>query len=295
MAVTRNVLAGAALLLCGVEAHARGVGDPQLAYLAVADGYWEVWLSNADGSDARQLTRSRHDKTRLSWFPDGKALLASSNDGRVIKVDLQGGEEPIGLEQFPVVDAVLSPDGKQLAYSFSTAIDGNDIWVANSDGTGAQKLIKMATLQHEPVWSPDGEQVYFLSGDGGQAHDIWRVSLRTRNAEQLTVGSLYHFDIAVSETGDIAYSSNRSGNYEIYLQRTGSNAEALTNDPALDARPTFSPDGKDIVFESTRGGSQNLWRINLRSRSTTQVTHHEDGARAPVWYRGSGRRGSKRT
>jgi TolB protein len=260
--------------------------QPELAYLAVADGYWEVWAANADGSKAKQLTKTGTDKTRVSWYPDGRALLASCNDGTLFKVGLDGKQTRITLPQFPVVDAALAPDGSKIAYSFSTAIDGNDIWVTNSDGTGTRKLVTLAALQHEPVWSRDGTQIYFLSGDGGQAHDIWRASLNGGNTEQLTVGSLYHFDIAVASNGDLAYSSNRSGNYEIYLQRQGAKPEVLTCDPALDGGPVFSPDDNSIVFESTRGGAPNLWRMDLQTRSSKQITHHKEGARAPAWYAG---------
>lgn len=275
---------GSASAASGAEA---ATAPSELAYLAVADGYWEVWLSKADGTEARQLTRTRHDKTRLSWYPDGKALLAGCNDGTVVRIDLSGTETPIHLEQFPVVDVALSPDGKYLTYSFSTAIDGNDLWMSRADGSNAERVVKMMKLQHEPIWSSDGRYVYFLSGEGGQAHDIWRMSMQDRSTEQLTVGSLYHFDIAVSARGDIAYSGNSSGNYEIYLQRPGVKPEQLTNDPALDARPAFSPDAKYIVFESTRGGVPNLWRIDTSSGSLTQITTTKDGARAPAWYSGA--------
>lgn len=277
-----------AWIACGVSVASTGASaaQPELAYLAVSNGYWEVWVANPDGSAARQLTRSGTDKTRVSWYPDGKALLASCNDGTLFKVDLDGRQSRITLEQFPVVDAVLAPDGSEIAYSFSTAIDGNDIWVANSDGTGPRKLVTLASLQHEPVWSRDGSQIYFLSGDGGQAHDIWRASLNGGSAEQLTVGSLYHFDIAVASNGDLAYSSNLSGNYEIYLQRKAGKPEALTNDPALDGRPAFSPDDTSLILESTRGGAPNLWRIDLQTGSSKQITNHKEGARAPAWYAG---------
>lgn len=259
----------------------------ELAYLAVTHGYWEVWTANADGGKARQVTKSKNDKARVSWLPDGVSLLVSCNDGRVLVVDLQGNEKQIALNQFPVTDAVASLDGKQLAFSFSTAIDGNDIWITNLDGSGAERAVRMASLQHEPVWSPDGRSLYFLSGDGGQAHDIWRMTLDGRSTEQLTVGNLYHFDIAVSKTGDLAFSSNRSGNYELYLQRPSKDAEALTNDPALDGHPAFSPDGTQLVFESTRDGASNLWRLDLKSKSLKQITRHRDGARAPAWYAGA--------
>ena len=267
--------------------HADSAAEPELAYIAYTKGYWEAWVARADGSGARQVTRSGNDKTRVSWYPDGKSLLASCNDGTLVRVDLNGSETKISLEQFPVVDAALSPDGKYIAYSFSTAIDGNDLWVARSDGTAAEKIVRMTKLQHEPAWTPDGSQIYFLSGDGGQGHDIWKVALTGRQTEQITVGALYHFDVAVSETGALAFSSNRSGNYEIYLQPPGGKPEALTDDPALDGRPAFSPDGSQLVFESTRGGQLNLWRIDLKSRELKQVTKLADGARAPAWYHGA--------
>jgi TolB protein len=282
----RYALALGLAVWCGVPVQARDRAE--LAYLALSEGYWEVWVADADGGRGRQLTKSKYDKTRLSWFASGDALLVSSNEGRVVKTDLQGHETRIALEQYPVSDAVVSPDGQRLSYSFSTAIDGNDIWVADAQGTHAKRFVKLAGLQHEPVWSPDGVHLYFLSGDGGQAHDIWRVAADGGNAEQLTVGSLYHFDVAVSANGDLAYSSNRSGNYELYLQRRGEQAQALTDDPALDAHPTFAPDGQSIVFESTRGGVPNLWRIDLRTRTLRQLTHHQQGARAPVLYQGAG-------
>jgi Tol biopolymer transport system component len=274
---------------CALTAAARADSavQPDLAYLSFTKGYWEVWASRADGSEARQLTRSGNDKTRVSWYPDGKALLASCNDGTLLRVDLGGKETRIKLEQFPVVDAVLSPDGKHIAYSFSTAIDGNDLWIARSDGTAAEKVVRMASLQHEPAWTLDATQIYFLSGDGGQGHDIWRVALDGRQTEQITVGSLYHFDVAVSASGALAYSGNRSGNYEVYFQSPGGKPEALTDDPALDGRPAFSPDGTQLVFESTRGGQLNLWRIDLKTRELKQITHREDGARAPAWYHGA--------
>jgi len=258
----------------------------QIAYLAVTKGYWEVWTAKPDGSAARQVTRSATDKSRVSWFPDGKTLLVSRNDGVVLRVDAGGVETRIPLEQYPVVDAALSPDGQQLAFSFSTAIDGNDLWLARIDGGAAQKLATMNSLQHEPAWSADGQSLYFLSGDGGQAHDIWKLSLASRNTEQLTVGNLYHFDVAPCAEGALVFSSNRSGNYELYRQRADGTVEQLTDDPALDAKPTCAPDGAALIFESSRGGVTNLWRLDLATKSLRQVTRTREGARAPVWYAG---------
>ncbi len=285
--VTHSLSACVLACVGAVAPPALSAPSADLAYLAYTDNFWQVWVADERGKRARQVTRTPSDKTRVSWFPDGRRLLASAQDGKVHAVDIASGEETaIVLEQGPVLDAVLSPDGQRLAYSFSTAMDGNDIWIANVDGSGPRKIAKQAALQHEPAWAPDGSALYYLSGDGGQAHDIWRLQLSDQATEQVTVGQLYHFDVAVGPDGSIAYSSNRDGNYEIYLQPRGATARRLTNDPALDARPAFSPDGKRIAFESTRSGEPQVWILDLSRGSAQQVTRQKGGARAPAWFHG---------
>lgn len=260
-----------------------------LAYLSLSDGYWQVWVADENGNNARQTTYSKSDKARVSWYPDGKTLLVSFSDGHLAKISVDSGEEvPLALEQSPILDASVSPDGKKISYSFSTAIDGNDLWLADFDGQRPERLVQMTGLQHEPIWSADGRVIYFLSGDGKQSHDIWKISPLTHEKEQLTVGELYHFDIAVSSDSRMAYSSNRTGNYEIYLKYPEKPAIQLTNDPALDAHPSFTEDGLHLVFESSRGGAMNLWKINLSDGHLEQITHTRFGARSPVCRRKEG-------
>lgn len=260
-------------------------GGAELAYLAFTDGYWQVWTLDADGGSPRQVTRSSFEKARCSWFPDGRHLLVAALDGRVFRVNLETGAE----SQVPVplsgsMDAVLSPDGTRIAFSRTTpgSADDNDVWLVRLDGTGLRKLITMPWLQHDPQWDADGERVYFLSGDGRQDHDIWRVAIATGATDQLTTGALYHFDLAVARDGTLAFSSNRSGDYEIYSQREGEAPVRRTQHAGLDGGPTWSPDGRSLVFHSTRSGGLQLWRVD-EGGPPRQLTHHADGARGAVW------------
>src|SRR5262249_17836913 len=92
----------------------------------------------------------------------------------------------------------------------------------------------------------------------------WRLMRMARpteaNVPHLTsVGRLTHDpDYSRSPTWShdgtmLAFSSNRSGNYEIYVRRVEGGQEVnVTNDPGQDIEPTFSPDGNWIAFVSTR-------------------------------------------
>ena len=273
-----------ATLLLGLSgAVAEAAQPPDVACLVLEDGYWQAAELDMKTGKTRVLTRSPVDKARISWFPDGK-LLMSRNDGTLSVLDTStGSESVVTLEQNPVVDAAASPDGSRVAFSFSTAIDGNDIWVIDWPGRKVARVLRMPHLQHEPTWSADGSTVYFLSGDGGQAHDIWQYRPETEAKEQVTVGELYHFDIAAGPKGELAYSSNRDGNYELYLRDKRGRSERLTDDPALDARPMFAPDGRSLLFESSRSGTMQIYRIDLKSKRVTPVTKVPGGARQPVW------------
>jgi TolB protein len=278
------------LLLAHVFSVRAGELQTPIAYLAYIDGYWQVWAMAADGTSRRQVTKSRYDKSRVSWYPNGKFLLVNGNQGELNRVNLSSGEEtPMQAPLKGMNDAVVSPDGTQIAFSLSTSgsIDDNNIWLIDIDGKNQQKLTNMQGLQHEPVWSPDGKRLYFLSGKGGQVHDIWQLTLATRETEQLTTSSLYHFDVAVSPDGQIAFSNNKSGDYDIWIRDTEGELCQVTNVPGMDGKPAWSPNGKILIFESSRSGEPNLWKINLADGEPEQLTRHERGARFPVWYRAS--------
>ncbi|MGE5277751.1 MAG: protein kinase domain-containing protein [Acidobacteriota bacterium] len=60
----------------------------------------------------------------------------------------------------------------------------------------------------------------------------------------------------------LAYASDRSGNFEIYVRRGESGQDVnVTNDPGQDVQPAFSPDGGSIAFVSTRTSKTGLIKI----------------------------------
>jgi TolB protein len=75
------------------------------------------------------------------------------------------------------------------------------------------------------------------------------------------------------EQGDLLFSSNRSGNGEIYILRAGSQEWAnLTDNPASDNWAEWSPDGKRILFQSQRNGNLDLFAVNADGSDLVQLT-----------------------
>jgi TolB protein len=259
--------------------------EGKIAYLANTNDYWQVWTMSTDGSKKKQITKSDYDKSHISWFPDGIEILVNGSQGQLTRVNTKTLEEKkIVLPIEGTVDAVVSPDGKYIAFSLSVAdsIDNNHIWRVDINGNNLTKITNMEGLQHEPMWSPNGKWIYFLSGKGDQSHNIWRISLGDKTKEQITVGQLYNFDVTFSKQGDMAFSSNRGGNYDIWLQMDNA-LEQITDDRAIDSRPSLSQDGKYILFETLRSGVMNIWWKSLNTHEMKQLTHETIGARFPVW------------
>ena len=82
----------------------------------------------------------------------------------------------------------------------------------------------------------------------------------------------------------IAFTSERDGNSEIYVMNAdGSNPQRLTDDPAYDAWPTWSPDGSQIAFMSDRSGNPDIYVMDADGSNVRQLTDHPANDIWPEW------------
>ena len=82
----------------------------------------------------------------------------------------------------------------------------------------------------------------------------------------------------------IAFASTRDGDLEIYMMDAdGSNQTRLTNNPANDASPAWSPDGSRITFHSNRGGDSEIWVMDTNGSNQIRLTNNPAYDECPAW------------
>ena len=231
-----------------------------------ADG--EVWVMDADGKNARQVTSDP--AGLLGWLPDGDrlAVIGKGAGGRgVWAVNLNGGrQEQLSDQATSLKMGNLSPDGQRIVYHDA----GNDtlnIWTANLDGSGARRLTNDSELMAFPIWSPDGQWLAFEVKRGSDTQ-LAVMPSGGGAPEQLTSGRGQSWPGGWSPDGEkVAFAGMRDGVWNVWwVSRRDKTARRVTNytKQNLYVRyPSWSPRGDQIVYEyaETTG---NIWVMELK-------------------------------
>jgi TolB protein len=171
-----------------------------------------------------------------------------------------------------------SPDGKRVAFTRY-----GQIFVIDANGKNERRLTRRQPGLHWPAnfpaWSRDGTQVAF-SG----TRDLFTVSVADAKLTPLTRGQhswIGNATPAYSPDGrTIAFSrSTDAFNNDIFLMSTdGSKLRRLTRSQGThdelgeEMAPTWSPDGRTLVFTSNRDGNLELYAIDSSGRNERRLT-----------------------
>ena len=234
-----------------------------------------------------QLTDQPGPEYFPSLSPDGKSMVYASYVAGSWDLYLQrvGGKNSINLTKDSPADdtqPAFSPDGEQIA--FRSAREGGGIFVMGATGESVKRLTDFG---FNPAWSPDGKEIACADESIVQPYSrgttgtrTWTVNVAT--GEKQLVTKVDSVQPNWSPHGvRIAYWGRRSGmaQRDIWTIPAGGGEPAeVTNDPAVDWNPVWSPDGKYLYFASDRGGSMNLWRVPIgavgESTGTARGGHH---------------------
>ena len=187
--------------------------------------------------------------------------------------------------------ASWSPDGTKLAYSGS-ANDNTDVFLARADGTSAAAHHRLARHRHLGELEPRR-----------QAH---RLRLRARAASpQIYTWTPTARACAASPSratttrsrpgrpkGDLIAFSGRDEHrvFDLYTVAVdGGRVTRLTQNHGTNEKPAWAPNGRYLLFSSTRSGKRQLWLMQPDGSNQRQVTNEALGASDPAWGRSSAR------
>ena len=211
--------------------------------------------------------------------PDGKVLaFVRRTSGKLhIWIQRAGGQKPTDLTSDCDEDSYspkFSPDGNLIAYG--SQCGGGGLFLMGATGENARRL---TTFGSDPGWSPDGSEIVFTTEVGWSPYgrvgtsEVWVVEVGTGKTRRLFAGDAVQASISPHRLR-IAYwglplPGSQRDIWTIPYTGLGSGEKpvAITQDPALDWNPVWSPDGSFLYFLSNRDGAMNLWRVRVDEAS----------------------------
>lgn len=263
-----------------------------IAYLRLTEDVWQVWITDRHGLQHEQVSYGDVDVTRVSWFPDGRRLLCNLSDGRLGVIEPGSREiRPLAMPASGMLDAVVSPDGRRIAFSMASPLnpDSTELWLVNVDGSGLAKVAGAPVAIKTPNWSPDGRSVLLAARNGAEDHQIWEIGLQEGRTSQLTAGGGDKMDPNLSRGGYLAYSELVAGQFDIHVRSpVGGKVLAVAPTEFVEMQPAWSSDGKWLAYSSMRDGHRRIWVWGREEGDLVPITPKDAVARAPAWRLAAG-------
>jgi Tol biopolymer transport system component len=236
----------------------------------------DIWIVDADGTDARPLVEG----TGWQWIPHW------SPDGAWIVYTAEGLGGP-GMEVGPVPPVPgQGPGGPAFASAPTPVREYSDVWRIASDGSGApEQLTDAPGDDRAGSYSPDGRTIVFDSTRDGDT-ELYLMDADGSNERRLTFDPGSDWGQSWSPDGSlIAFNSTRSGWAQIWVvSPDGGEPTRITDSPSDDVTPIWSPDGSRIAF-TRRADDEEVWSVapdgsDPRNLSRSPASHDSvwDGA-----------------
>ena len=261
--VTTVALAAAAvtLLVLGTGSAGASPSNGSLVFTSPMDGMSDIYVLQSDGKTVN-LTHDKNVKVDVQphWSPDGSQILFTRylNDGSasVMRVDADGQKlinlTPNFNRSVQNIDPNWSNDGSEIV--FASNRDGNfDLYTMTAYGQKVAPLTKTSfpLANIEPDWAPNGNGIVF------------------------------------SRQGTVKSSPATSRLYVVNSSRKVIAPLTSTKRLEGDRGPVWSPNGKQIAFQSDRAGSNHVYVLDLGPTSMsvgpTRVTWRGKAETDPTW------------
>lgn len=186
------------------------------------DGNDEIYIMDKHGNNQKRLTNHPGRDISPSWFSDGERIIfVSDRDGVMNFYSIRKDGSDInkitdfkqGVNDMPRV----SPDAKKILFTSNKGI-GWQVFLFDIDKIQETQITSVPFGHCEPRWSHDGEKITFVKRLGSGDSFICIMDKDGNNRKELSGQEALNYNPQFSPKDDkIIFSSNRTGNWELYV------------------------------------------------------------------------------
>ena len=259
-----------------------GIAESKIYFVSSRSGHKEIWAMDYDGANQHAVThlnsislspRVSTDGSRIAFSSLTKSgwdiLMYSLDLNRLVAFPRFGGTN---------VSPAWSADGTKLAFSSSRSGDP-EIYMVDSSGANLKRITSAKGPDVSPAWNrKTSAQIAWVSGRTGLPQ-VYTMEADGTNVQRLTDQG-YAVSPAWSPNGQFLvvswmrkYGPGAPGAQDIYIMDIASKQWVqLTHDGGRNDFPYWSPDGRHIIFQSSRAGSLQIWTMLADGTNQKQLT-----------------------
>jgi len=248
-------------------------------------------IMDQDGANHRYLTDGAFLALTPRFSPTSQQVIYMSYESNIPKVFMINVDtlQRHLIGDFPGMSFAprFSPDGKSVIMSVS--IDGDSsIYTMDLKTKAKHRLTNTDAIDTSPCYSPDGKNIVFNSDRGG-SQQLYVMNSDGSNIKRISFGDGRYGTPVWSPRGDlIAFTKMHENTFYIGVMRPDGSGERLLTESFLDEGPTWSPNGRVIMFArqtptyGDRGGKWSIHSIDLTGYNERLVPTPQE-ASDPAW------------